>query len=401
MPFVEEASLSDRIGGQGYYSKCWAYANITLSTSGDKVNWKIVMETPKIGSDAIPLIRLEFFIDDQTIYNEYFTNYGRDFPCLNGSSAEGSITLENPTNGSIPVIFNMGLNFSQSSKTQYRTSYTLTRTYYTDGSPPAVSILNPGDNTYRISMTAGDPGDSNTRTKSIIYYTTDGSDPATSSTSRSMIELDGTEASYITNSTTITEDRTIKAIAYSSFKYGSETSSEVKSANILFYAAPKITTPPYISYTKNRFTLKEPWKIIFNAEAGNSRAPIASYIVSVFVNDMSKLIIPKAESTSINIDGISWEADTQTLTIDPIAKEFKVGDKVKIYLEVRAKTGASNIVTSTKAESIEYVVQNAGIVRVKVNDEWKEGQVYIKAGDTWHEAETVYVKTSSGWKESQ
>lgn len=41
-----------------------------------------------------------------------------------------------------------------------------------------------------------------------------------------------------------------------------------------------------------------------------------------------------------------------------------------------------------------------GVVRVKTDQGWKEGQVWVMTASGWKEADSIYVKTDTGWKEA-
>lgn len=41
-----------------------------------------------------------------------------------------------------------------------------------------------------------------------------------------------------------------------------------------------------------------------------------------------------------------------------------------------------------------------GVVRVKTDQGWKEGQVWVMTASGWKEADSIYVKTNTGWKEA-
>lgn len=41
-----------------------------------------------------------------------------------------------------------------------------------------------------------------------------------------------------------------------------------------------------------------------------------------------------------------------------------------------------------------------GVVRVKTNSGWVEGQVWVRTASGWSQAEAIYTKTSDGWKEA-
>ena len=93
------------------------------------------------------------------------------------------------------------------------------------------------------------------------------------------------------------------------------------------------------------------------------------------------------------------------------AKPFeKPKDTVQLGVYAYTLNGENpqkRLFSSTNVKSAVTTVENAGIVRVKTPEgSWAEGQVYVRVKNAsgaleWKEAETVNVKTSKGWKESQ
>jgi hypothetical protein len=81
------------------------------------------------------------------------------------------------------------------------------------------------------------------------------------------------------------------------------------------------------------------------------------------------------------------------------------GDIVKFavtaYTRYGDKYDGNKLFKTSESFSSEHIVQNAGVIRVKVGSAWKEGQVYVKTADSWKEADVVSVKTASGWQESE
>jgi hypothetical protein len=102
-----------------------------------------------------------------------------------------------------------------------------------------------------------------------------------------------------------------------------------------------------------------------------------------------------------------WVYDTgntnTTFTLNPALSDIQPGDEIHFsifgycsnpWLWAGTVNGIAGI-SETKT------VQNAGIMRVKQNNAWKEGQVWIKAGGQWKEADVVKIKTGGTWKESE
>ena len=84
------------------------------------------------------------------------------------------------------------------------------------------------------------------------------------------------------------------------------------------------------------------------------------------------------------------------------------GDKIKFSVKAYTKFGKNydiggavfnNAVTVT--ESTEYTIQNSGIMRVKANNVWTEGQVWVKVDGNWKEADVVKVKVNGVWEDSE
>ena len=89
------------------------------------------------------------------------------------------------------------------------------------------------------------------------------------------------------------------------------------------------------------------------------------------------------------------------MTITISKQEIVPGDTVKISIEAYSKNGIGTKLLSGAVESAQYLVQNAGIVRIKASGSWKEGQVYVKVSGAWKEADIVYAKVNGVWKESE
>jgi hypothetical protein len=188
-----------------------------------------------------------------------------------------------------------------------------------------------------------------------------------------------------------------------------------------------------LEYNKSRLTIKENWKFTWDSGGTphGTTSPIKGYYIQVLrkpkdgssfsaikglVGSTSNPTITKGSGTKAYIDRQSLSKE---IVFDPAALGFVPGDYVKIKAAAYTQWGDGSWKDSGYAESGEYLVQNAGIVKIKVNTgtseapkmEWKEGQVWIKTLDAngnevWREAETVYIKTldenkKEVWKESQ
>ena len=80
---------------------------------------------------------------------------------------------------------------------------------------------------------------------------------------------------------------------------------------------------------------------------------------------------------------------------------FEAKDSVRVNISAYAINGKGTKLFGESTSSETLVVQNAGVIRVKVNGGWKEGQVYVKISGHWKEAETVQTKVNGKWRESE
>jgi hypothetical protein len=180
------------------------------------------------------------------------------------------------------------------------------------------------------------------------------------------------------------------------------------------YIGPKAPPNPRIEHTKNKLTLKENWKCAWDAaEPQSIHSPIHAYRIRIFKSDgnseVSIPIINSAGNTLSKSSGQIHYCDTTelSLTFDPVKSGFKVGDKVRLNVVAYSLDGADKVQSSIASDFAPLEVKNAGIVYVKVPKagssagyDWTEGQVWVKVGEYWLEAETVYTKVGTDWKES-
>lgn len=229
-------------------------------------------------------------------------------------------------------------------------------------------------------------------------------------------------------------------------KYGDDILATAAINLIQFYTP----TDPYnvnLTYTKNRLTIKEPWKFSWKESTtpNSTTSPIKGYRITLYKNNVvltglsydstNKKIIP-AENIESYIDTGSTSTE---VTINPVDFGYLPTDTV--YITVQGYTQwsyrgdgktedtengiweYSAAVGLSKANGVTFsgnlTVQNAGIVRVKVGNtgidtnDYKEGQVWVKISNTgndandWKEADIVKVKvsdtgnTTTDWQESE
>lgn len=416
MAFIEK-TLNFTVGGEGVYEGSYSYADVTLKTSGSKVNWTISMRCPANGSGKIPLTRIEFFIEGQEIYNRAWDNYGKGFPCLNGSSASGSITLDDPEADRISVAFRLGVNKSEEGTCQHKYSGTLTRTYYEPGCAPTLTITDVGNNTVKFSGTLGIDGINNPLEGATITYTIKPDASSSGSTTKSITLEDPKPGTTYTKYVNISENCSVRGDTECEFKYNVE-NADVGFKTVKFYKKPNNPGKPKLSessYRNKRLTVKQDWGWEWPlATPGNTadHNRVKGYRVRLFVTNSegqftNNPIINYYTSNlaSKELTDNDWAYD-RTSTEYPMNmraahQDIKPGDKFKLSVQAYSTNGIGTKLLSSEITSDEYTAQNAGIVHVKVSSEWKEGQVYVKVGGEWKEAETVNVKVGNEWKEAQ
>lgn len=402
------------------YATCYAKATLAIKTSGDKVNYTVTMYTAVDGGHSKkPGVALYLSIDGQVIFDDYWvyattSASWNGFPTLNGSSRSGSITTKKENDSSIPVV----LKVATTQRFNYADNYgsasdNITRTWYTNGTAPTLVVTDAKNNTATLAGSLGKDGTNNAIKSATLYYTTDGSDPSSSSTRKSFSLTAASGASY-SKSVSVTKACTVKAYIVCKFEHS--TSNKSASASVVYYANPSAPGVPVISYTKSRLTIKENWTYTWTAaSAGNSNSPVKGYRVRVIKNGaaMTGLVYSASGTTNIISKGTNTNnyidcANTNcTVKFDPAALGFKPGDTVKLGIYSYTVNGLGAQLFNGGGQSDDQVVsavstvQNAGVVHTKVNSTWKEGQVYVKVNNAWLEAETVSTKVNGTWYESE
>jgi hypothetical protein len=268
--------------------------------------------------------------------------------------------------------------------------------YHTAIGSPAIKITDNYNNTFTITGTNAASGTNNTANTAFAWgYSTSYGNSGT-----------GTKTLSIATSSNATRTVYAKATATPSWN-GDSVKTATTSLAIKQYVAPSNPGTPVISYTRNRLTIKENWTFSWSAAgATNTSSPVKGYRIVLLKNGVSVPI--KNTSGTVISTGTDWcviDSTSTSITISPTKNDFKPGDTVRIGVRPYTQYGSSNtgsqLFNADYTYSATYTVQNAGIVRVKPDGTWREGQVYVKVDGSWREAETVNVKADGVWKESQ
>ena len=284
------------------------------------------------------------------------------------------------------------------------TDSTLSRTYWSDGSAPSLTITDNGNNTATMSGYLGSNGSNNGITGSTLYWTTNGLPPNGGTWYTTSESMGTTSGGWYSKTISIPSNcSTIWAVTYCSFSYNSTNTGHI-SQSVKYYKAPSDPGKPVISYTKSRLTIKEPWTISWDAaQAGNSNSPISGYRIRLYKNGLP-IHIKDSSGTIISTGGTGEQEDKYydtgstacSLVINPIDHGLLPGDTVKLTIFAYIKTGNNEKwwsgQGSTPASSIEYTVQNAGVMRPLVNGKHVEGVVWACIPDSTTDSKIKWVE---------
>jgi hypothetical protein len=287
---------------------------------------------------------------------------------------------------------------------------TFVRTKWEDVSSGTLEIEDHFNNSFNIKATPGSGTNNLVLEHKVVWgYSSDYDSNTGTGDGLKSLTISGTKA-----------ERTVYVKSLTRPTYGTA-GVKTGSKSIRQYIKPGAPGKPVISYSKNRLTIREPWKFTWpEAKAANTSSPIKGYRIRIIkiVDDneygvaLTGLVsgpnntIIKGNNTENFIDR---ESTSCTITFDPVELGFEAGNKVRVGLYSYTRFGEKNagdqlfnsLASDDQVLSEPEPVQNAGIVHIKEGDSWREGQVYIKVDGTWKEADTVYTKVNGSWKESQ
>jgi hypothetical protein len=283
------------------------------------------------------------------------------------------------------------------------TNKTATIPYYAPiKTNPAVSITDNGNNTFTITGTNATGGNVNNTLATTYSWSYDSASYNQSGA--------GTKTLTIATPSNATRAVYAKANAtLSVFGDPVEVKALTNPVYIKQYVAPGNPGTPVLSYSKSRLTIKEPWVFTWTAAAPtNTSSPVAGYRLTLFKNGTERsnsIPIKNSSGTDISryVDSVYiYDTTSLSFTIDPIQHGFAPGDTVILAVRPYTKTPTGVcLYNANNTYSAVATVQNAGVVHVKQNGQWHEGQVWVKVAGVWKEAETVNVKVNGAWKESQ
>lgn len=259
------------------------------------------------------------------------------------------------------------------------------------------SVVDNGNNTVTVRGNIGTGGTNNAVTSSTLVYI------FSTQSSNQSIALGSTSGGSFSKTISIPAGASTFTCYIHTYSGKNNTHSQSKNYSVKYYGNPGNPGKPTLSYRRRGPTLKETLTFNWGAAAKGTNVPVKGYRLRIYKNDvLQKKINPYDASANY------WdtESTSTSFSFDPNKFGFKVGDKVKLGIYAYGYNGADQMlfngggVSSAQVKSAEYTFINAGIIRIKKDGVWKEGQVYIKVNGVWKEADSVYIKKDGVWKES-
>lgn len=173
--------------------------------------------------------------------------------------------------------------------------------------------------------------------------------------------------------------------------------------SVKYYGDPGYPGKPVLNFRRRNPALRENVYFSWTSAASGTNVPVTGYRLRIYKNgNLLTGINPSDNSASY------WDTGSTgtTFVFTSETFSFKAGDTVQLGIYSYGYDGAGNQkfngggVSSSHVYSDVYTFTNAAVVRLKVSGTWKEGQVYIKVGAVWKEADSVFVKQNGSWKES-
>ena len=302
--------------------------------------------------------------------------------------------------------------------------------YYKNVTVEKPKIIDKKDGTFCIEATEPVDADNNTITSSTLSLKRGGDAWVN-------VEFDNRKI-YGLSCASDTAARVVKAKITVKTQRGDNPSVESDEATINNYQVatwPNATDELKLdasSLKNGRLTLKKNWSYSWTAATqANTVSPVAGYRIRLWRSHdgaSRKIAILDADgnilSTNSGTDIFYDRDDTSTSIIIYPAKygdDLQVNDSVMLEVRPYVLDGNNRKVISSSTENPIYVkftvferIQNSGVLKVKVptidnkSYDWVEGQVWVKVPvsgtdktGTWVEADTVKVKTTDDWQESQ
>lgn len=236
-----------------------------------------------------------------------------------------------------------------------------------------------GENRFVLSGQIGADGNNNKSSGCDVYYTSDGSVPSKSN--GVLISISGKANTKWSKTIDITKDEIIKAIAYTTAPYGGK-EGEVATQQVYYYSPPYAPLNLAIVYN-NKPTPKAEYSLNWDKPEDGYHNKVSKYHIDILINNnLSKQI----ETTNNSIKYLGSELS------------LKKGDTLQFTVYAIGESNYNNISPTSNSNIVTII--SAGIIKIKIGGEWKEGQVWIKTEQGWKQATEVFIKNNNKWNSS-
>lgn len=397
-------SVSDAAQG-GYTGTVTGTLSVTAGT-GTSCSWSASVSHPSYN-----FFKIYIAIDGTCVKDEYVKISNTKSSYFSGTADISGDDV------SITFGLSASVNSTSTDYMSFKTG-TLTRKKWTDVKAGSVAIRDNDNNSFTVTCTSGTTDTSNPITAQGMWVAQyKYSDGSWMWSAEDKTKLEQTIAlGGLTNS----NQRHVAGFLRSYATYGNNADAS-NTAWINQYRPPSNPTNVHLDYTKSRLTVKEMWTLKWDANnlAANTTSPVKGFRIRMQVNGVYRPILDAYYRQLSSQSGTDYYYDTEntltSLDIWPGVNGINPGDKVRFNIFAYSKNGLGEITWSvgenkyslwsgsgtSPAESPIYEVQNAGVVHVKVDGQWKEGIVHVKVNGQWKEADVVYTKVGGTWEESE
>lgn len=259
------------------------------------------------------------------------------------------------------------------------------------------SVVDNGNNTVTVIGYIGTSGINNAVTSSTVFYR------FSTQSSNQSIGSGLTSGGQFSITFAIPAEASFFDCYIRTYSSKNNASSQSKRYSVKYYGDPGNPGKPTLSYRRKGPTLKEPLSFNWEAASPGTNTPIVGYRLRLYKNGS---LITGVNPYNASANYYDTNSTSTSYSFDASALGFKVGDTIKLGIYAYGKNGAGDLLFNgggtgaAQVNSDEYTFINAGIIRIKKDGIWKEGQVYIKVNGIWKEADSVYIKKDGLWKES-
>ena len=254
------------------------------------------------------------------------------------------------------------------------------------------SVVDNGNNTVTVSGYIGASGTNNAVTSSTLFYI------FSTQSSNQSIALGSTSGGWFSKTIAIPDGASSFACYIHTYSGKNNAHSQSGTYAVKYYGNPGNPGKPVLNYRRRGPTLNETLTFNWTAAPAGTNVPIKGYYIRLYQDGK---ILTGIDPNNPSLNYYLRESTSTSFSFNPKDFNFKVGETVKLGIWSYGYNGKGEILyNKVQVDSAEYTFINAGIIRIKKDGIWKEGQVYIKKDGLWKEADSVYIKKDGLWKES-